>query len=415
MTRSHQQSSSDQTASAAVGRGCVVAFAGHMVDACDRPAARFPSASEGVVTRSIAEQLHLCGASHGVCSLACGADILFAEQMLARGGTLHVILPISQEEFVRESVVCSGNESWLARFQAVLGESSRVKLEVYGNAYLSGSGTPFHVTTLLIDGNSQLCARAAGLDALSLAVWDGEAGDGHGGTASFVGHAVMQGRAAVCIDPLTGRVFAPGADAVRAAARHSWARLGDSDQTLEHRLVAMLFADAKGFSGLTEPQMPGFIREVLGAIARAVAGAGASPRVVNTWGDGVFMVTDDIEHAGRLALALIEESAGVDCTVLGTDHPITFRVGLHAGPAFVGIDPITGRTNAYGADVSLAARIEPVTNPGEVWASKTFVGLAAATGSVPLVFDCLGRRKLAKGGGSMELFRVGKMGQTTAH
>ena len=44
------------------------------------------------------------------------------------------------------------------------------------------------------------------------------------------------------------------------------------------------------------------------------------------------------------------------------------RIGVHYGPAYRTIDHITGRTTFYGTEVSKAARIEPVTPPGAVFA-----------------------------------------------
>ena len=52
------------------------------------------------------------------------------------------------------------------------------------------------------------------------------------------------------------------------------------------------------------------------------------------------------------------------------------RIGLHAGPVFEGIDAITGRPNFFGSRVNRAARIEPVTLPGHIYASQQFVGAA---------------------------------------
>lgn len=382
----------------------IVAFAGHMIDAPNRASARFPPGSEPLVATAIDAFFASLPGVTGVCSLANGADILFAEAVLNHGGELHVILPICVEDFVNESVIPAAGPSWLPRFESVRRRATT--FESYGDAYLKGSGTPFHVTTLLIDGWAQYLAATKDLRCRSLAVWDAKPGDGFGGTASFVGHSVMQGRHVTCIDPLTGALFSPGVDAIRAAAKHSWARLSTGDQTLEHRLCAMLFADAKGFGGLRESQMPAFIRAVLGAVGRAIARSGTAPRVLNTWGDGLFAVTDDLAHLASLGLALVEEAALLDYAALDLPHSIRFRVGLHAGPAFLGADPITGRSNAYGSDISLAARIEPITPPGRVWASRAFVALAMATGCTGFQFRSVGRHLLAKGAGEMELFEL---------
>jgi hypothetical protein len=54
------------------------------------------------------------------------------------------------------------------------------------------------------------------------------------------------------------------------------------------------------------------------------------------------------------------------------------RIALHAGPVYSCIDPVTGNPNYIGSQVSHAARIEPVTPPGQVYASQAFAALAAA-------------------------------------
>jgi len=406
----------------------VIAFAGHMLDAPGRLKPRFPAEAIPAVASAIERYLDEAGAIAAVSSLASGADILFAEAFCGRGLPLHVVLPIGVEEFVEESVEheadvtradrtgadrtgadrTGAKGSWVERFHRV--RDAAASCQVYGGKYLQGTGTPFHMATLLIDGWARHFAAECKSEQRSLAVWDGRPGDGFGGTASFVGHAVMQGRPTMCISPKDGSYFEPGVDAIRAAAKHSWARVDVGEQQMEHRLCAVLFADAKGFSLLTEPQVPVFISAVLGAVRRAVAKSGPPPRVLNTWGDGLFAVLDDLGQAARLGELLIEESAKLHCGELGLTQPIVFRVGLHAGPCFTGLDPVTGRSNAYGADISLAARIEPVTVPGKVYCSGSFVGLALATSSANIVFNSLGKVPLAKGAGEIELWELIKSG-----
>lgn len=356
------------------------------------------------VAGTVRAELNRLDARVGVCSLASGADLLFAEAVLARGGQVHVILPIAIEEFLNESVRPAAGPSWEARFDAVRAKAAT--FEVYGDAYMPGSGTPFHVATLLIDGHAQLLAEQEYLHTESLAVWDGRPGDGFGGTASFVGHSVGVGRRVTCVNPRDGRVFQPGADAIRAAGAHSWMTLKCGTAKFQHRLVSVLFADAQGFSRLKETAFPVFIEQVLGAIVRAKDDLDFAPLAINTWGDGLYVVTETPRQAAQFALRLLEESDRIDYRHLDLPAHVRFRVGLHAGPAFVGYEPVIGRINASGADVSLAARIEPIVEPGEAWASRSFVALAAATGRAGLAFDNLGRRSLAKDAGNMTLYRA---------
>ena len=50
-------------------------------------------------------------------SLAAGSDILIAEQLLARGVELHVVLPVTEADFRAHSVEPAG-QHWIARFEA---------------------------------------------------------------------------------------------------------------------------------------------------------------------------------------------------------------------------------------------------------------------------------------------------------
>ncbi|MFM9958078.1 MAG: adenylate/guanylate cyclase domain-containing protein [Phycisphaerales bacterium] len=383
---------------------CVVAFAGHLLDRPDRPTPRFPESSEQVVAEAIARQLDIWGATEGVCSLARGSDILFAEAMLKRGGRLRIVLPMVEREFLQEQDGATWDDRWKARYWDVRRQTSEP--EIFGGKYLEGSGTSFLAVTRLMDGLAEMQARERGLAARSLAVWDGERGHGLGGTTSFVGHAVLMGREIVCLDPMTGAASVPGAEAIRAAASHRWKQVVRGNLLLEHRLVAALFADIKGFSRLDEPQVPAFMHEVSGAIKQAVVNSGAIPRIINTWGDGIFAVTEDIESAGLLALGFREQIAGIDPSKVGATERFSLRVGLHAGPAFVGFDPVLGRQNAYGVDISRTARIEPIVDADQVWCSLAFAALAESENVKSMRFSPLGVKELHKNAGPMTMFRV---------
>lgn len=385
--------------------GSVVAFAGHMVDAPHRPQPRFPPDAETKAAAAIRERLQACDARAGVSALASGADILFAEAILERRGELHVILPLNVEEFLEESVRPSGDERWEARFNTL--REKAASLNILGDDYFRGSGAPFQLTALLIDGTTQYLAHQRKLDSRTLCIWDGRPGDGLGGTASFIGHAVRQGRVVQAIAPATANLFTPGEEAIAAAQKHNWGVRNVGTFALEHRLMAYLFADVKGFSRLRETQVPIFARVVLNIIKKAMNEVRTPPLVLNTWGDGLFIATEQPKDAAEIALRLIECADRIDHAAEGLPSPLRFRVGLHAGPGFyLARDPLTERPNVYGQAVSRAARIEPVVKEGEAWASRTFMLLAQAIGCQQLGFDDLGTGELHKSSGTMHLFRI---------
>lgn len=97
----------------------VVAFAGHMVDSPNRQTPRFPAVIEGKVKDSIKGAIRTLHASIGYCSLACGADILFAEAMAEEGAEVHILMPFSQHDFMNTSLRFAGDH-WVNRFDELL-------------------------------------------------------------------------------------------------------------------------------------------------------------------------------------------------------------------------------------------------------------------------------------------------------
>lgn len=111
---------------------------------------------------------------HGFCSLAAGADQEFAELLLRNGGELHVVIPSQSYEET------FGTQDERLRYRRLL--------------QLSGS-----VTTLPYPRPTEGAFLAAGIVVVErcdilLALWDGEASAGLGGTGDIVAYAQQVGR-----------------------------------------------------------------------------------------------------------------------------------------------------------------------------------------------------------------------------
>ena len=65
-----------------------------------------------------------------------------------------------------------------------------------------------------------------------------------------------------------------------------------------------------------------------------------------------------------------------------------------------------GRDNYFGSSVTKAARIEPVTPPGTVYASEAFAASLAAIGPSDYTLEYVGRLTLAKGYGESRIYRL---------
>ncbi|MCA1556712.1 MAG: hypothetical protein LC747_08495, partial [Acidobacteria bacterium] len=175
------------------------------------------------------------------------------------------------------------------------------------------------------------------------------------------------------------------------------------------QLAALLFADAVNFSKLTEEQIPLFVRHFLGAIGALVARSAPAPLLKNTWGDGLYLVFANVGAAGRFALDLSDLLNATDWAKLNLPAELNLRIALHAGPVYSCTDPVTGALNFIGTHVSRAARLEPITPPGQVYASQAFAALAAAQRAAGFTCDYVGQTPLAKKYGTFPTYHVRRL------
>jgi class 3 adenylate cyclase len=73
---------------------------------------------------------------------------------------------------------------------------------------------------------------------------------------------------------------------------------------------------------------------------------------------------------------------------------------------FRAFDPIIARDNYFGSSVTRAARIEPITPPGTVFASEAFAAVLAASGGSDCSLEYVGSVGLAKGFGESRVYRL---------
>ena len=228
-----------------------------------------------------------------------------------------------------------------------------------------------------------------------LAVWDGKPAAGPAGTAVDISAWERTGCTRHVISVDGGDPRANGKDDPAEGARS---------------VRAMIFADVQGFSRLSEGQVPAFVDHVLSALAATIDSYADAVRFRNTWGDGIYLVFDDVAVAARCALALQDTMRSVDLAALGLP-PLALRVGAHAGPVFEQIDPITGVPGFFGVEVTRTARVEPGTPPGAVYVTDPFAALVALDGLDELSCQYVGPVPTAKGFGTFPLYTLRRRGE----
>ncbi len=181
----------------------VFLFSGHMIDAPDRELPRFPAGKERAAATAISSKLdELRGnpADMGLCSGACGGDLLFAEACLEHGINLQIRIPFDEPTFLKNSVTFAGG-NWRDRYYAVKNNKFTtlfVMPEELGptpeNANPYERVNLWQLNTALSMGTEKV---------RFICLWDGKGGDGPGGTKHMVEEVKKHSGQAYIIDANT--------------------------------------------------------------------------------------------------------------------------------------------------------------------------------------------------------------------
>jgi len=374
---------------------------GHMIDAPSRRIPRFPQAMEHQVKAEITRNIHELNVGFGYASAACGADILFLEALLEAGKEINVVLPYTAEQFRYDSVDIVPGSTWGSRFDRVLNMASQVTIA--SNQRLYGGPVSFNYGNRYVRGLASLRAQRLGTDLIGLAVWNGRSNGPIGGTSDTI---AQWKRAGLSFRVIKLKETASEEEEPSPAPRDV------AMPDFRPQICGLLFADAVGFSKLQEEQIPVFVKHFLGGIADVLKSSRNKPIFKNTWGDGLYFAFDDAQTAGNIALELSEWMQRAQLHQVGLPATLTLRMGLHAGPVYASLDPVVERTNYVGTHVSRAARIEPITPPGEVYASEAFAALAAAENAAGFRCEYVGQTPQAKGFGTFATYLVKPLNST---
>jgi len=381
----------------------VVVFSGHMIDEPDRPQKRFPPELEGPVRKEIAKSLDRLNGGIAYASAACGSDIIFLEEMLKRGGEINIVLPFEKEFFLKESVDVPSGSYWMERFDHVFRKASQSR--VLGQYHPLMNAPNFEFCNLFLYGSALARAQAMDTELKPLAVWDGRAGDGPGGTAFMIRTWQKNNQAFTPIDLkrlLNENVTAQ--DSPSPKRPPTIKRL--PGKVKYHVYLPMLFADVKGYSALKDEQLVEFSDHFLKCISKITAKYRKGILSKRTQGDGLFLVFRDLATAAHFAIDLRDRIKCVDWKQYRLPEDLTARISLDAGPCYSYVDPIVERMEFCGAYVNRAARIEPITPPGHIYASESFVALSKATGVKEIQFDYVGQVILPKKYGVIPAYHV---------
>jgi hypothetical protein len=184
----------------------VVLFTGHRVDSATRKTPRFPASKEGIARNAISEVIHeqrelTNGRLLGIAGGANGGDILFLELCKEAGIPTQMLLALPEDRFITASVG-SEDTNWVRRFHTLV--SSHDEVPVLCESEQLPSWLQFKKNYDVWQRNNlwllseALCRGAKHLTLIAL--WDGETGDGPGGTEHMVRLARERGARIIHLD-----------------------------------------------------------------------------------------------------------------------------------------------------------------------------------------------------------------------
>lgn len=381
----------------------LVLFSGHLFDVPGHPVSRLPESEAAAIKARIRGFLDEHEIQDGFVSASAGADLMFAEALLERGGRLHLVLPFDAAATRRLCVESHGGD-WGERFDRVLRSASVVSEP--GPAGESDFSPPhFQYRNRIMTGLAMLAARRLGIGVQSLLVLDSTDTDDSppGGTGDMARFLASMG--------LQPWILRPGA-AHDEPATHASMDSGMPWRATEDpqgRVVrSFLFADLIGSSRIAEERVVTTMERFLGVAAKVLQEQDSGVLSCNTWGDGLFAVFADESEAAAAALRLrdgVKEIA--TASENHRDDRLRIRISLHAGPARRIHDPVIKQDGYAGGHVVRAARMEALAEAGQVIVSEEFAALLA-TGRARdrFLMHYLGQARLPKGFGRVPAYEL---------
>ncbi len=344
------------------------------------------------------------GIGIGFSSAKAGTDLCFLTALRDCRAEAYIVMPFNRDRFVSSCLGKGGRAVWqeiFAEIFPVLHQAERVSFAsdwpigkaedafIYANQYLVG---------LAMLKARQLDTGLCLLTSLSPA--DRQEKGPAEATLSWLRNAGFAGEAIALPAGGTGR--APG----KTGPRNREKEKEEYDREFPTRIMSIFFADVVGYSKMHEGYVPRFVKEFMGAVADSINRSDCRPETRNTWGDAFYFIFRNIRDAGVFALEVADIVSRTSWEERGLPKDLNLRISLHAGPVFHCLDPVTEREMYTGGHVSRAARIEPITPPGQVYCSQAFAALAAACQIREFSCEYVGKVNYAKGYGKFSTYRV---------
>ncbi len=352
----------------------IVVFTGHSIDHPSFQVSLFPPDIEEDVKRIIKEKLESINAKIGYSSASCGADILFIEALQELGGEVNIVLPFAIQDFIENNVRHAGPR-WEKRFEKALANAHSVSFSCE-DRYL-GHDMLYRFSNHVMHGSAVMRGKFLTTDPHLMAVWHSRTDSLPGGPADFIDRwSNISTLHLIDLDELYNENGTTDQIDTNLIKPQKTSLSFDPfvSKSPERVIKSMMFSDLHGYSKLQDEHVPSFL-DFLEKLNQAMEKINTELDSLNTWGDAIFAVADTATKIADFGLRYCDIIESLGKKYPEFPFPIRARISLHSGPVFVAQDPFIKKVNFYGGHINRAARLEPVTAVGQVYATQQFVSL----------------------------------------
>lgn len=401
----------------------IVVFSGQMIDRAYQEVPIFPNELEDKVRDVIRDTLNELDARIGYSSASSGAEILFLEEMVKRGAEINIILPFVKEDFIEHNVRYAGPR-WEKRFEKILKKAHTISYAV-DDKFL-GHSMLYRFSNQVIQGTAVMRAKFLTTEPNLFVIWDSLEPPKPGAQSDFIDQWTnIETLRLVDMDTISNAGGKKTAIERKPVENTNINRIYKDPLTAhlpERSIRCMMFSDLSGYSKLQDEHVPDFL-DFMNKLHDAINEINLPMESINTWGDAIFAVCNDPIMMADFALLYCDVIERLGMCYPKFPHPIQARISLHSGPVYKAHDPFIDKDNFYGGHINRAARLEPVTKVGQVYATQQFVSvLNSEINKVKnecdqkgLVFvekfttEYVGVIDLAKNFGSQEVYHIRKV------
>ncbi|MDR1982180.1 MAG: hypothetical protein LBQ08_00020 [Holosporaceae bacterium] len=352
----------------------IVVFTGHAIDHPSFQVSLFPQEIEEDVKRIITEKLQSINAKVGYSSASCGADIVFIEALQSLGGEVNIILPFAISDFIETNVRHAGPR-WEKRFEQVLASAHSVSFACE-DRYL-GHDMLYRFSNHVMHGSAVMRGKFLTTEPHLMAVWHSRTDSLPGGPADFIDRWTnISTLHLIDLDELGENGDNVEKIDQSLIQQQNFSLTFDPfiSKSPDRVIKSMMFSDLSGYSKLQDEHIPSFL-DFLEKLNSAIEKIGVSLESLNTWGDAVFAVASSAIKIADFGLRYCDIIESLGKKYPEFPFPIRARISLHSGPVFIAQDPFIKKVNFYGGHINRAARLEPVTAVGQVYATQQFIAL----------------------------------------